>query len=63
MGRVTLRDISRHETTDTKAALVQFDAGAKIERLYVENVAQTTAPGVDAPMWKNEADIKELIMK
>ena len=63
MGRVTLRDISRHETTDTKAALVQFDAGAKIERLYVENIAQTTAPGVDAPMWKNEADIKELIMK
>ena len=63
MGRVTLRDISRHETTDTKAALVQFDAGAKIERLYVENVSQTTSPDVDAPMWKNEADIKELIMK
>lgn len=63
MGRVILRDISRHETTDTQGALVQLDATAKIDRLFAENISQTTAPGVTAPMWVCEAEIGELIMR
>ena len=62
MGKVILRDISRHETTDTQGALVQLDATARIDRLFAENISQTAAPGVTAPMWVNEADIKELIL-
>lgn len=63
VGRAILRDISRNESVDTQGALVQLDAGANIDRLYVENITQKTAPGVTAPMWVNEANIGELIMK
>ncbi|MBQ2669103.1 MAG: hypothetical protein IJF56_10800 [Clostridia bacterium] len=60
-GSITLRDISRHETANTQGALVQLDKTAEIRRLYAENIWQTTAPGVDAPLWVNEATIETLI--
>ena len=62
-GKIILRDISRHETAPTQAPLVQIDPTAKINRLFAENISQTTAPGVDAPLWSNEGDIGELISR
>ncbi|MBO5200825.1 MAG: hypothetical protein J6B93_06035 [Clostridia bacterium] len=62
-GRVTLRDISRYETTDTDGALVQLDEDISIERLYAENITQTLAEGITAPMWVNNGKIGQLIMK
>ncbi len=61
VGNAILRDISRHETTDTKGALIQLDKDAEIGRLLIENVHQTVAPGVDAPKILNDATIGELI--
>ncbi|MBE6608757.1 MAG: hypothetical protein E7633_09410 [Ruminococcaceae bacterium] len=61
VGNAILRDISRHETANTQGALIQLDKGAEIDRLIIDNVYQTLAPGVDAPKIKNEATIKELI--
>lgn len=60
-GKIILRDISRHETSKTDGALVQIDKGAVIERLLAENICQTTAPGVTAPVWKNDATVGKLI--
>lgn len=62
-GRVTLRDISRHETKDTAAYLVQLDKGAVIDRLLAENITQTTDPGVTAPMWFDEAAVTTRILR
>ena len=62
-GRVTLRDISRHETKDTAAYLVQLDKGAVIDRLLAENIIQTTDPGVTAPMWFDEATVTTRILR
>lgn len=60
-GRITLRDISRHERANTHGALVQIDEGAVIDRLVAENISQTTEPGIDAPAWFNKATIRQLI--
>jgi hypothetical protein len=60
-GSITLRDISRHETTDTEGYLVQIDKGARIRRLLAENIWQTCAEGVSAPLWFCEAEIDRLI--
>ena len=62
-GNIILRDISRHETAPTQAPLVQIDPTAKINRLFAENISQTTAPDVNAPLWSNEGDINELISR
>ena len=59
-GSILLRDISRHESENTDGALIQIDKGAEIGRLTAENIWQTTAPGVSAPFWINEADIRKL---
>lgn len=61
IGRLTLRDISRHETAPTEGYLIQLDEGAEIDRLLAENICQTTAPGVNAPMWYNKATIGKFI--
>ena len=60
-GNITLRDISRHETTDTIGALVKIDATAKIRRLVLDNITQVCGEGVCAPCLVNEGDIEELI--
>ena len=62
-GNITLRDISRHETTQTVGALVQIDATAEIGRLVLDNITQTLADGVDAPMLTNAATVGKLIMR
>ena len=60
-GKLFLRDISRHETAPTRAPLVKIDRTAEIETLTAEHITQTTAPGVDAPAWVNEASVGRLI--
>lgn len=57
MGSVIIRDISRHEKAQTAGALLQLDKGGKIHRLTVENICQTCAPGVCAPLFINEAEV------
>ena len=61
VGNMTLRDISRYERANTVGPLVQIDATAEIDRLVAENICQTCAPGIDAPLWVNEGSIGKLI--
>lgn len=64
VGRVIMRDISRHEiSTLTSGALIQIDQAVEIERLYVDNVSQTLAEGINAPLWNCFGTIKELIVQ
>jgi len=49
-GSITLRHIRRHERAQTEGALLKIDKGAEIERLTVEDVHQTLADGVNAPL-------------
>ena len=60
-GTITLRDISRFETAQTRGALVQLDRGAKIRRLVAEHIRQTLAPGVNAPLLLDAADVETRI--
>ena len=60
-GNVTLRDIGRHEKQSTEAPLIEIGEGITIDRLYAENIYQTTAEGVTAPLWNNKGTVKELI--
>lgn len=62
-GRITLRDITRHERISSRAHLLQIDKGAVIDRLIIDNVCQTTDPGVEAPYIVNEATVRCLIQR
>ena len=62
VGSAVIRDVTRHEeSTVTCGYLVQLDKTAVFDRLLVENVYQTNAEGVNAPVWFNEATIREYI--
>ena len=61
-GRITLRDIMRHESQSTQAPLLEIDETASIDRLYLENIHQTTEEGVTAPTLRIAAGrVKEWI--
>ena len=62
-GNVTLRNIHRHQSHSTASPLFRFSPSAKIDRLLLDNVLQTAADGVDAPLWENEGNIVELIKR
>lgn len=62
-GNITLRDITRHEKTSTRSALLQIDRGANIQRLVLENIHQTTAEGAQAPFILNEATTAQTIAR
>lgn len=63
IGKLTLRDISRHERAKTNAPLVYIGKDElKIGRLYAENIAQTMDEGIDCPAFICEATVDELIM-
>ena len=49
-GSITLRHISRHEKAQTEGALLKIDKGAEIEWLIVDDIHQTLAEGVNAPL-------------
>lgn len=62
-GRITLRDITRHEKHSTDGHLLQIDKGAQIERLILDNIHQSVDPGVTAPFMVNEASAGTLIQR
>jgi len=53
-GTVILRNIHRHQEADTQSYLFEFKPPCTIDRLILDNVNQTLASGVSAPLWKNE---------
>jgi len=64
IGKLTLRDITRHECAPTKAPFVYIgNSDVKIGRLYAENIAQTLEDGVDAPCFFCEATVGEMILR
>ena len=62
-GSITLRDISRHEKESSPSFLVQIDKGAVIDRLVLDNIHQSCAPGVSVPFVRNEATVNTLIRR
>ena len=60
-GNVTIRNVRRHETKTTNSALLCFRSSAHIQRLYLDNVHQTTEPNVTAPFWIQEGIIETLV--
>ena len=62
VGRCVIRDVTRHEESKvTCGYLIQLDKNATIDRLLIENVYQTNAEGVEAPVFFNEATIGQYI--
>lgn len=61
-GNMTFRNIRRHQEQTTESALFKFLGTCEIDRLVLDNVYQTTAEGVVAPLWEDEgATIHTLI--
>lgn len=64
IGKLTLRDISRHETTRlAQAPLVYMDGEVKIGRLFAENISQTLEEGMIAPAFVCESQVGEMILR
>jgi hypothetical protein len=62
VGSAVVRDVTRHECSTVSCGyLVQIDKTSTFDRLIVENVYQTNAEGVNAPVFLNDADIGEYI--
>lgn len=62
VGYAVIRDVVRREKSKITAGyLLKLDKGACFERLLIENVSQSNAEGVTAPVYFNEATIGELI--
>ncbi len=62
VGSAVIRDVKRHEkSTAYSTHLIRLDKGSTCDRLIIENVYQTNADGVDAPVFLNEATIGEYI--
>lgn len=62
-GNVTVRNLCRNQAHSTESALFSFNATSCIDRLLLDNIHQTVAEGVTAPIWlmKEGAVIKTLI--
>lgn len=60
-GNVTMRNIHRHQEKSTPSPLFRFSSSCSIDRLLLDNVHQTTAEGVSAPLWENSGTIRTLI--
>lgn len=52
-GYVVMRNIHRHQDFTTESHLFRFDASTSFDRLVLDNVWQTTAQGVTAPLWRD----------
>ena len=62
VGSAVIRDVTRHErSTVTCGYLIQLDKNAVFDRLLIENVYQTNAEGVNAPVLFNGSEIREYI--
>lgn len=60
-GNVVIRNVYRHQEASTESVLFTMSSRASIERLYVENLHQTTAEGVTAPIWSIRGEVGTLI--
>ncbi|MBQ8432814.1 MAG: hypothetical protein IJX28_08020 [Clostridia bacterium] len=61
-GNMIFRNIYRREEQYSAGPLFKFVDSVKIDRLYLQNVHQTTPDGVELPpFWINEGEIKEII--
>lgn len=61
-GDMTIRNVYRYESQESPAPLFHFVDTVKIDRLYLQNIHQTTPVGVPLPpLWNNAGEIKELI--
>ncbi|MBQ4086581.1 MAG: hypothetical protein IJC54_08465 [Clostridia bacterium] len=61
-GSVTVRNVHRHQQQSTRSPLFRFKDSCHIDRLVLDNISQTTAPGADAPLWQDDgAEIRALI--
>ena len=62
VGTALVRDVYRHEDTETNAPLVGMDADVQIDRLVLENISQTCRPGLNPPLIDNKAAVKNLLV-
>lgn len=61
-GSVTIRNVHRHQEKSTESTMFEFHRTCSIDRLVLDNIHQTTAEGVKAPIWCNKgATFKQLI--
>ncbi|MBR0458760.1 MAG: hypothetical protein IJJ26_05955 [Victivallales bacterium] len=63
VGNATLRDIYRYEDTETDAPLVGLDPDVSVERLVLDNIAQSCKPGVTPPLIDNRATVRTLLQR
>ena len=62
LGSAVIRDVTRHEKSKVSCGyLIKIDKTAEFDRLLIENVYQTNAEGVNAPVFFNEATVREYI--
>ena len=60
-GNVTVRNVHRHQEQSTESHLFRLSDDCSIDRLMLDNIHQTTAEGVTAPLWKIEGRVGTLI--
>lgn len=61
-GSVTIRNVHRHQEKSTNSPMFAFSKTCSIDRLVLDNIYQTTAEGVTAPIWLNKGAVfKQLI--
>ena len=53
-GCVTMRNIHRHQDFSTESHLFRFDDTCSFDRFLLDNVHQTCADGVTAPLWRDK---------
>lgn len=62
-GNVIIKNVHRHQEKNTLSCLFKFEDSCKIERLLLDNVYQTTATGINAPLWDNKGKINNIILR
>lgn len=61
-GNMTIRNVYRHESHASPAALFHFVDTVEIDRLYLQNIHQTADNGLPLPpFWDNQGEIGEII--
>lgn len=53
-GNLTMRNIHRHQEFSTQSHLFRFEDTVSIDRFVLDNVTQTCAEGVTAPLWRDK---------
>jgi len=53
-GNLTMRNVHRHQEFSTESHLFAFHETVSIDRFLLDNVTQTCAEGVTAPIWRDK---------